>query len=174
MKLLSSTMFKKSNKLTSDSGSITTLKGEVLRFFLGGEFLGNIFNLNIPFMESYDNILKYIEEECIWSEVKDLINYLLSLYIYIRVNSNFKESPIFPLGNDYYTRENTIVTYKTNVDSPEIYLDKIYVFQNIPIHNNYHTLISEEDTLDYFKKRLSRRGDLKLKLGENRLEGRCL
>lgn len=125
-----------------------------------------IFNLNIPYMENGDEILKYIKEENIWGEVKDLINFFLSIYTFIRINSNFKECPIFPLGNDYYTHENTVMTYKTGSDSPEFYLDKMNIYLQIPIHYNYHTLISGEKTLDFFKERFSRRRDLKLKLDE--------
>jgi len=125
-----------------------------------------ILNLTIPFMETSEDIINYIIKNNIWGDIKDLINHFLSIYTFIRINSNFKECPIIPLSNDFYTNENTIITYKNGFESAELYLDKINLYLKIPFFNNYHTLISDEQTLEFFKERLSRRRDLKLKLNE--------
>ncbi len=125
-----------------------------------------ILTLNIPFMENSDEIINYIKSENIWGDVKDLINHFLSIYTFIRINSNIKECPIIPLSNDYYTNENTIITHKNGFESPEIYLDKINLYIKIPFFHNYHTSICNEQTLEFFKERFSRRKDLKLKLSE--------
>ena len=125
-----------------------------------------ILNLNVPFMENSEKIINYIRNENIWGEVKELINHFLSIYTFIRINSNNKEYPIFPLSNDYYTNDNTMITYKNGSESPEIYLEKINFYLKIPFFHNYHTLISDKQTLEFFKERFSRRKDLKLKLNE--------
>ena len=117
-------------------------------------------------METSEDIINYIIKNNIWGDIKDLINHFLSIYTFIRINSNFKECPIIPLSNDFYTNENTIITYKNGFESAELYLDKINLYLKIPFFNNYHTLISDEQTLEFFKERLSRRRDLKLKLNE--------
>jgi len=120
----------------------------------------------LPFMDSNDKIMKYVKEKNIWGEVKDLINYFISLYTYIRINSNHKYCPIYPLGNDYYNSENTIISYKLKPDSSEIHIEKTNLFLKIPYHYNYHTLFAEEGTLDFFKERFSRNRDFKFKLDE--------
>lgn len=125
-----------------------------------------LINLYLPYMDDGDEILKYVKEKKIWGEVKDLINFFISLYTYIRINSNHKECPIFPLGSDYYTSENTVITYKFEPDSSEVFVGKMNLFLKIPIHYNFNTLIAGEDTLEFFKERFSKRKDFKFKLDE--------
>lgn len=122
--------------------------------------------LKLPCLDNGDEIVKYVKDENIWEDVKDLINFFISLYTYIRINSNFKECPIYPLGSDYYTSENTIITYKIEFNSSETFAEKANLFLKIPDHYNYHTLIAEENTLEFFKDRFSRRKDFKFKLNE--------
>lgn len=123
-------------------------------------------SLNISYIDNEDEILKFINEENIWEDTKELINFFLSLYTYIRINSNFKDTPIFPLSNDYYTMDNTRITYRIAPNSQEILLEKSGIYLQIPIHFNYNKLISEQNTLNYFSERFSRRDDLKMKLEE--------
>lgn len=120
----------------------------------------------LPFMKINDDLLKFIEEECIWEDIQDLIDFFLSLYFFIKVNSNIKESQVYPLGDKYFTRENTLIYYKFGKKSEERYFEKIYLYLNIPFYSNYNTSISKKETLEYFKERFSRRNDLKMKLDE--------
>lgn len=128
-----------------------------------------VFNIDIPYQENEEKVSEYIKNEKIWEDVKEIIDFFLSIYMYVRLNSNFKKSSIFPLSDDYYSRRNTIFTYYSTKNKTETYLGKFYVYLKIPYYNNYHTLNCEAKTLEFVKERFSRRRDLRLKLDERML-----
>lgn len=127
------------------------------------------FKIIIPNQEDEEHIYTYIKNEKIWEDIKELVNFLLSIYMNVRLNSNFKKSSIFPLSDDYYTRRNAIFTYSSSISSEEKYLHKIYLHLKIPFHHNYFTVDCEEETLRFLQERFSRRRDLRLKLDERML-----
>ncbi|MFW9881161.1 MAG: hypothetical protein ACFFG0_49490 [Candidatus Thorarchaeota archaeon] len=117
-------------------------------------------------MKKEDDILKYVEKKGIWQDIRNITNYFLSIYTFIRINSDFERHYVHTLGDDYYSNENVAITFKKDSNSKEILLEKAYAGLKIRFQWQHNTVMIDKQSLSYFEERFSKNKNLKLELHE--------
>lgn len=123
-------------------------------------------SIELKNINSKKEIINFLKIQDNWQDVKNIINHFLSIYTYIRINSNFSDHRILPIGDNYYSSENILVSFKNSSINKEKYIIEATTYLNLPVETNHPMHKCNDSTLKYFNEKYNKGEDLKLKLHE--------
>lgn len=123
-------------------------------------------SIELKNINSRKELINFLKDQDNWQDIKNIINYFLSIYTYIRINSNFTDHRILPIGDNYYTNENVLVSFKKSPNNIEEYIIEASSYLNLPAETYHPMYKCNDSTLGYFKEKYEKGEKLKLRLHE--------